>query len=64
LTQAPPGREYPAVTVRPALSVDLCGVGLRGGTPLRRWLHQVQKNGDWAHRGLLAFPPPERTGCH
>jgi len=37
---------------------------LRGGTLLRCWLHQEQKNGDWAHRGLLAVPGPGMTGCH
>jgi hypothetical protein len=67
LLQAPTGRECPAVTVRPprpALPVALCGFGLRGGTLLRCWLHQEQKNGDWAHRGLLAVPGPGMTGCH
>jgi hypothetical protein len=59
LQKAPPGREDPVVTAPPARWVDLCGFALRGGTLLRCWLHHVQKDWDWAHRGLLAFPSPE-----
>jgi hypothetical protein len=43
--------------------VDLCGFTLRRGTLLRRWLQQVHKDWDWAHRDLLAVPVSGMTGC-
>jgi hypothetical protein len=47
----------------PAGRVDLLGFGMRGGTLLRCWLQQVQKDWGWAHRGLLAVPVSGMTGC-